>query len=308
MAVITAGWRHDEQELGTLRRDLGDRLVLLPLYSWFDSLCVADGALAKAYKARQQKIIDYKGAYRDQLAHTMAAVAAMQHRVDHDAALYTPELNFTHQVLRALDARALSRLNEFRAEASITAAPWNRPEVRAHHERAAEILSQVDAVLIAGGHVGVLRNRMFFYGLDVLLPRLLARGGAVLGWSAGAMTLCDQIFLFYDDPPEGEGHAEILDSGLDIVHGLRVFPHAQRRLRLADSNRMKRLADRLRPATVLSLEPGAWIEHTPSTGWVDRSLPGTATVYGPDGQPTKPTDAFPFATPRTTVGERKVIP
>jgi hypothetical protein len=308
VAVVTAGWRHDEQELDALRRDLGDRLVLLPLYRWFDSLCLADGALAQAYKARQQRIIDYKGAYRAQLTHTMAAVAAMQHRVDHDEATYAPELQFTHHALRALDARALNRLNEIRAEASATAAPWNRPEVRAHHEKAAKILSEVDAVLIAGGHVGVLRNRMFFYGLDVLLPRLLARGGAVLAWSAGAMSLCDQIFLFYDDPPEGEGNAEVLDSGIDLVQGLRIFPHARRRLRLDDSDRMKRLADRLRPATLLTLEPGAWIEHTPSTGWVDLSLPGTASIYGPDGRPTAPSGAFPLASPRTTVGKRKVVP
>lgn len=308
VAVISAGWRYDEDELDALRRDLGDRLEPLPLYGWFDALCLSDRGLARAYSSRQQRIIDFKGAYRDQLAHTMASVATMQGRAERDAELYTPELHFTHRLLRELDTRALSRLNELRAADPTTSKPWDHPEVRAHHDHAAEVLSRVDAVLITGGHVGVLRNRMFFFGLDVLLPRFLARGGAVVGWSAGAMALCDQIYLFYDDPPEGEGNAEILDSGVDLVSGVRIFPHARRRLRLDDRGRMKRLADRLDPAVLLTMEPGAWIDHTPADGWVDRSLPGTAAVYTTEGTAMAPADAFPFSEPRLAVGERTVIP
>ncbi|MBO86903.1 MAG: hypothetical protein CL927_16260, partial [Deltaproteobacteria bacterium] len=115
LAVITAGWRHDEAELEPLRRDLGDRLTLLPLYSWFDKHCQDDRQLGEAYSSRQQKIIEYKAAYRDQLKHTMAAVAVMQHRAHHNPALCGPELQFTHEALRALDARALHRVNEIRA-------------------------------------------------------------------------------------------------------------------------------------------------------------------------------------------------
>jgi len=308
VAVISAGWRHDEHELDALRRDLGDRLVHLPLYRWFDALCLRDRSLAAAYTARQQGIIDYKAAYRDQLGHIMAAVAAMQTRAERRPELYEPELRFTHRALRALDARALHRLNALRAADPTTSNPWDHPEVRAHHDEAARVLERVDAVIIAGGHVGVLRNRLFFFGLDVLLPHVLARGAAVVAWSAGAMALCDQIYLFYDDPPEGEGHAEVLDTGLDLISGLRLFPHARLRLRLDDPRRMGRLADRLRPATVLALEAGAWLEHTAQTGWVDRSLPDTARVIRPDGSACPPAEAFPFAAPRTHVGERTVIP
>ena len=38
LAVITAGWRHDEIDISALRRDIKNPLYLLPLYSWFDLL------------------------------------------------------------------------------------------------------------------------------------------------------------------------------------------------------------------------------------------------------------------------------
>jgi hypothetical protein len=308
LAVITAGWRYDEAELDTLQRDLGMRLTPLPLYAWFEELCAKDPALARAYSQRQQQIIAYKSAYRDQLKHTMAAVAAMQRRVEHDEPLYGPELQFTHEALRALDARAVHRVNSIRASAPPTSKPWDLPLVRAHHDQIAEVLDRVDAVLIAGGHVGVLRNRLFFFGLDVLLPRALANGTAVFAWSAGAMALAEHIFLFYDDPPEGEGHAEVLDSGLNLVPGLRIFPHAQRRLRTDDAERMTRLVDRLRPSRLLTLEAGAWLEHTDAHGWMDRSEPGSASIWEPTGRAAPPASAFPLAAPRLDPGVRTVVP
>lgn len=308
VAVITAGWRHDEAELEALERDLGARVTLLPLYQWFDDLCLADPTLASAYSARQQRIIDYKAAYRMQLVHTMEAVAAMQAGTEHDPELFGPELHFTHQALRALDARALQRVNEIRAADPITSHPWDHAGVRRHHDEAATILGRVDAVLIAGGHVGVLRNRLYFFGLDVQLPRALAGGCGVFAWSAGAMALTEQIVLFYDDPPEGQGHAELLDSGLGLVPGLRVFPHAQQRLRTGSPARMARLAERLRPATVVTLEPGAWIEHTEAHGWQDRSLPGTATTWSTTGVGHAAADGLSLPPPRTDVGARTVVP
>ncbi len=308
VAVISAGWRHDESELEALVRDVGDRVTPIPLYAWFDALCLKDPLLARAYSARQQKIIDYKAAYRDQLIHTMAAVAALQARVVHDPDLYGPELRFTHQALRALDARAILRANAIRAAHPKTARPWDHPEVRALHDKAAAILDRVDAVLIAGGHVGVLRNRLFFFGFDVLLPRLLARGGALVAWSAGAMALTEQIYLFYDTPPEGEGHAEVLDSGLGIVEGACVFPHAHQRLLLDDRERMCRLVNRLRPAKVLTMEPGAWLQHTAEEGWTDHSVPGTAEFWTADGTSKPANLAFPLPAPKTVVGDRTVVP
>lgn len=308
VAVITAGWRHDESELETLRRDLGDRLTPLPLYAWFDGHCQRDPLLSEAYSRRQQLIVDYKAAYRDQLKHTMAAVAAMQRRVAYNPALYGPELRFTHEALRAIDTRALHRANEIRASVPETATPWDLPAVRAHHDQLSEVLHRADAVIIAGGHVAVLRNRMFFFGLDVLLPRVLASGTGIFAWSAGAMALTEQIYLFYDEPPEGEGHAEVLDSGLGLVHGLGIFPHASQRLRTRNVDRMGRLAQRLRPSRLLTLEAGAWLQHTADQGWADHSDPESAQVWSAEGTAAPVASAFPLPSPRLEPGQRRVVP
>ena len=46
LAIITAGWRHDEAELDALQRDLGVPRVHLPLYRWFDELALTNPDLA----------------------------------------------------------------------------------------------------------------------------------------------------------------------------------------------------------------------------------------------------------------------
>lgn len=283
VAVVSAGWRHDEAELGAMARDLGDRLRPLPLYRWFDEISLTDDVLAEAYSRRQAAIIDYKDAYRDQLDHMMAAVAAMQDRTERNPALYGPELAFTHEALRALDRRALQRVQALRASFPATAKPWEHKDVRARHEEAKAVLSGCSALLIAGGHVGVLRNRLFFFGLEVLTRAFLDDGGAVVAWSAGAMTLAERIYLFYDDPPRGEGHPEVFDTGMGIVPDLVCFPHASTRLRTSDPRRIARLASRIAPARALTLDAGAWLEHTDASGWRNKSLPGSAHHFTSDG-------------------------
>jgi peptidase E len=262
LAVITGGWRHDEDELEALQRDLGaSRIVHLPIYQWFDEVHAAEPVLAKAYNARQQKIRLYKQAYKTQLAATMNAVADLQDLVVKDPALFQSELEFTLQALRAIDARTVERVNEIRNEFPAATCPWEYPEARERHARIKDSLAECDALLIAGGHVGVLRNRMYFLGMDLLLGPFVERGGLVAAWSAGAMTLADRILLFYDDPPDGRGEAEILDSGLRLTPGVIWLPHGKRRLRHEDTARMARLAFRLAPHQAVAMENGAWVEH-----------------------------------------------
>ena len=68
------------------------------------------------------------------------------------------------------------------------------------------------------------------------------------------MTLCDQIILYYDDPPEGEGIAEVLDTGFSIIPNSIFFPHAQQRLHLNDQQRVSALAQRFYEYECLTLE------------------------------------------------------
>ena len=306
VGLITCGWRHEEDELEPLLRDLGAmdlRVVHLPLYRWFDELMEKESVLSTAYQARQREIVGWKAGYREQLGCAMHAVGKMQARARQQPGLFAEDLDWTVDVLRTLDARALQRLAELRAAHPACARPWDFPTVRSHHARVKDVFAHVDIVLIAGGHVGVLRNRLEFFGVDVLLRRYLGRGGSVVAWSAGAMVLGERIYLYYDDPPEGEADAELFDAGFGIIPGAVLMPHARRRLRFNDGDRMARFARRLGRRQGITLENGARLDWRDDS-WMDRSRPDSSWRLSTDGPPV-PLDivATPLAAP---VGE--VVP
>ena len=158
---------------------------------------------------------------------------------------------------------------------------WRLDAVRPYHDAIRERLDRCGSLAIAGGHVAVLLNRLRFFGLDVLIPDLLDRGGVVAGWSAGAMVLCDRVVLFYDDPPEGPSEPEILDRGLGLIDSRLVFPHARRRLRLDNPERLRLLEARF--GRCIGLDNGAWVRLYDG-GFEDRSEPGTCTVLSPTAE------------------------
>ena len=67
LAVINAGWRHDEDDLHALARDLQRPLLHLPLYRWFDELGQREPELSGLHRQRQKAIKAYKKVYRIQL-------------------------------------------------------------------------------------------------------------------------------------------------------------------------------------------------------------------------------------------------
>ncbi len=303
VAVITAGWRHEEDELGALLRDLGARdlnVVHLPLYTWFDRILRREPVLEQDYRARQREIVAWKAGHREQLTFAMQSVRRMEERAAREPARFADDLRWTLGALHALDRRVIERLDAIRAAYPICARPWDFPRVRDRHAHVKDVLAHVDAVLIAGGHVGVLRNRMEFFGVDVLLRRYLRGGGRLVAWSAGAMVLGDRIFLYYDDPPEGTADAELFDRGFGIVPGTVFLPHAHRRLRFGDEARMARFARRLAPDLAITIENGARLDHVDGV-WHDRSRPGSLGRLCVDGPPGG-CDAT--ALPAPDVGER----
>ena len=54
LAVVSAGWRHEESELRPMARDLRRPLSLLPLYLWFDELGQKEPELSKEHSERQK--------------------------------------------------------------------------------------------------------------------------------------------------------------------------------------------------------------------------------------------------------------
>ena len=284
VVAITAGWRHDEGETEALFTDLGGAAVHLPLYAWFEEIQGAAPELARVYRARQAHIGRIKELYQQRLKPAMDTVRAMAAAAREEPAVAEPELEDALAAVRSLDAHFLARADAVHARFEDRLRALVTPLVAQRRAEAASAVAGARAVMIAGGHVAVLRNRLIFFDLDRALPAAQARGVPIVAWSAGAMALSERIVLFYDDPPDGSADPEVFDRGLGLARGLVLLPHARRRLRLGDAERVSLLARRFAPHPCVGLENGAWLERHPGastpgrTGWVRRGDVGAALV------------------------------
>jgi hypothetical protein len=207
--------------------------------------------------------------YRARLGSTLEGLAAVEGVREVESALQDAAVVAGLVAVRQVDADFQALIDGIRADEPELDRAWELPQVARWADELTDTMAACETLCIAGGHVAVLRNRMDFFGLPGRLQGHLERGGHVVGWSAGAMLLTEQIVLYYDDPPEGPTDAEVLDRGLGLVPGLVLFPHSRLRLRIADRPRLARLTRRLAPRHCLGLEPGAWLAPE-GTGWVSR--------------------------------------
>ena len=141
-----------------------------------------------------------------------------------------------------------------------------------HREALRRILQQSAALVVAGGHVGVLVQLLHLFHVAPHLPP------TVVAWSAGAMALTDRVVLFHDLAAQGAAHDEVYDEGLGLVPAAVLLPHARRRLRTDDPLRMAVLARRFAPARCVVLDDGVRLDLA-----ADGSLPAGARVVRSDG-------------------------
>ena len=283
LVVINAGERHDEGETEAIAAAARREVTLLPLYQWFEELQPQEPDLFASYAERQERIQRYKELVRVRLRFALDAARTLWGRLPEDPEFGRVELDRAIEVVRRVDAGAVETLDDLREKYPLVVHRRERSRVAEACARAREVLLGAGAVVVAGGHVGVLRNRLYFFGLDHWLKETLAAGIPLLGWGAGAMCLTQRIVLFYDDPPEGPSEAEVLDTGLGLVPRVVLFPHARRRLRLDHPDRVAALASRFAPQACLGLESGAWLERRRGR-WVNRGPADSAFVLQADGQ------------------------
>lgn len=282
VVVLAAGWRTDETDDEPLRRHLGNDVAVLPLYTWFEVVIRELPELRNAYRARQDELAQLRRLHRMRL-HPGLAVVEQLLAAPRDA-LTAEHLELALDDLRRIDAQLVdhaARIFDAHARAS---AEWEaQPVVSRLRERAADAMRQARAVVITGGHVAVLLNRLQFFGLEPALRDVHATGRPIVAWSAGSMVLTERIVLYYDDPPDGPAFPEVLDRGLGLVKEVVLLPHARQRLRLDDPRRVALLATRFAPATCLGLENGAWLDRRDGA-WVNRGASGTAVLLDPSGE------------------------
>ncbi len=283
LLLVSAGWRFAEHEQPDALARLGIEAVHLPLYRWFADIRAASPALDTAYAARQQRIREAKRLYQARLRHALEALAELADDLADDPALVQPEYDHALAHVRALDARYLETTAAIHVAYPEVARPWEHPAARGRYDEIRGLLQGARALLVAGGHVGVLLTRLRFFGLGDLIPEAIAGGTHVVAWSAGAMALSERVVLFYDDPPEGPVAPEVFDRGLGVLPRAVFLPHARRRLRVEDVPRVRRLAARFGPSPCVGLEMGAHLVHDEGL-WSSRGDRRAALLLATDGR------------------------
>lgn len=270
LALVSAGWRYDEARDELLRAALPNEVRNLRLYDRFRMLERDEPELIARYTAKQDALRKVKLRYRLWLRTSLGIAATLlEDNPDRECPWFKNAIRNLHEADELFLAEASLLHEAFETEAR----PGDNRRVRKEREAVREEIDGCAALCIAGGHIGVLRNRCFFFDLG---PTLKQR--PLYAWSAGAMLLTERILLFHDHTGYGPGTAEFLDHGFGLLRNTIFLPHAQERLRLNDTVNLSVLASRLAPRTVMGLENGALFEDGHFRG-----TDGSAFTLRPDG-------------------------
>lgn len=269
IATVTAGWEEREGEDQELHEHLQGRSVNLRLYERSDAAVREDHELRMGVRWRTERLREVQELYRIRVAHALEAARELFRREPraNGADLLAAERAGAIEALRTLDAEHERLVGRIRDEFVDRWRPRERPAVVRQRAEVERLLADVPVVCVAGGHVAILLDVLRLFDFPALLG---AR--ALVAWSAGAMALSERVVLFHDSPPQGQGSAEVLETGLGVVRGLLPLPHAHHRLKLDDARRVAMFALRFRPLLCIPLDPGARVSWDGLT-W--RGLGGT---------------------------------
>jgi hypothetical protein len=254
LCTITAGWEEREAEDEELNAALGCPVTNLRLFARAERVFRAHPGLLEAVQRHHDRLRKTQEIYRLRLDHAMGAVRALV-RHEGDEALLEPQRISALDAVRTLDREHLDRKADaqraFEAEIGLERYDTLRRERQEVHD----LLKRGQAVVIPGGHVAVLRNRLWLFDVASAL-----RDRVVITWSAGAMIFSEVIVLFHDDPAQGQGAAEVFERGVGFHEGIVPLPHAHRRLQLQDATRVSLLARRFAPLQCVVLHDGCRLD------------------------------------------------
>ncbi|MDX1460799.1 MAG: Type 1 glutamine amidotransferase-like domain-containing protein, partial [Xanthomonadales bacterium] len=237
-------------DLGHVEREVGRGLRDLHLYRRAEQVFSGDPSLVEAYRARQDRLIRLQRLYRQRLRQLVSAAIDL-YALQGEPALLTPERRHAISQLRSLDAHHVARVRAIHAEFEADFDPVINPLLARHVAEISSILDGCAGLLITGGNVAVLLNRMRLFGIGSRLDSI-----PVVGWSAGAMVLTERIVLFHDKLPRRRRDAEILSPGFGLLPGWVFLPDAAHRLDHDDVLALDVMARRFQPARCVLLDNG----------------------------------------------------
>lgn len=279
VATVTAGWEERERDDADLDQDLGGKSRNLALFPRAEDVFRHDKELRRAMYRRYDQMNEQAAFYRAQLAPLMATLRELEQRIAAGDAHLEPERENCVRLVTQLDEHRMRRVDEFDAEVFVALRLAERRDIARHRTEIARILDGVGALLVAGGHVGILLNRLRLFGVLEL-----ARDLPVIAWSGGAMVMTERVVLFHDRPPVGEGNPEVHVRGLGLARGVVALPNASRRLDLSDHARLGAFSARFSGVPCLALDPGAWVAGDvahPVAEWRDSHAVVELTSGGP---------------------------
>ena len=250
IAVVTAGWQEREGEDEELDKYLGGRSLDLELYRRADQVFREDPEFREAHREMQRKLREVEGFYDLRLSYVVGSVRRLLKAEGHEE-LLRPEQEHAIEQLRELDAWHMKRILDIRGAFETALKPVEREPIAREREEIRTILKDAPALVITGGHVAVLLNRLRLFGM-----KELARHKTIVAWSAGAMVLTERVVLFHDHPPQGPGNAEVMEEGLGLCPRLVALPDGKKRLDLSEEDGVASFASRFLPDNCIVMADG----------------------------------------------------
>lgn len=253
VGLIAAGWEEDEFEDEWVRQRVHQPVINSQLYELADQMFVEDPEVIQLLRGRQDELRRLRWINEPQMARLLANARALLVRQasgeDVDAFL---ALAFDQ--VRELDERYLEEVQKTIGIYDERIGPDARPSISTYRQRVLGRLNECRCLLIAGGHVGVLLNRLNLSRLlrDVDLP--------VIAWGGGTMALASKVVFFHQRLPHESDDAELSRRGLGKFDSLLPFPNAVERLRLDDPLEVALLANRFRDDVCLAMGESSEME------------------------------------------------
>ena len=280
IGMITAGWETDEREDHALRQAIDGEVINLNLFQRTEHLFQKDPELIGRLQDRQDELRHVRDVYNERLKQLCKSARRLFHRND-------PLIDFHEErqqavdMIRQLDRQHFQHATRIIEKYELELQIGDRPLVREHRDQLADILNGCGILLISGGHVAIIVNRLRIFGIFERTPDI-----PIIAWSGGAMALAEQIVFFHDSLPQGLNDAEVLRPGMGVYQSILPLPDARHRLKLDDPVRVELFSRRFQDFqcvvfdqnTLLQRHQRQWRDYTDG-GAVGMGCEGTLVHF-----------------------------
>jgi hypothetical protein len=264
VALITAGWETDEQEDYEIRQAIDCEVINLKLFARTEKLFEDDPELIQQLQHRQDELRLVRDVYNERLMHQTNATRWLFHH-------HAPEIDLNEEresaiaMMRLLDNQHFGHASRIIDRYEVRLQTHARHLVAEHRRELAEILGRCGLLLIAGGHVAIIINRLSIFGILELTPQI-----PIIAWSGGAMALAERVVVFHDSLPQSLKDAEVLRPGMGVFDRVLPLPDARNRLETTNRIRVEMFARRFLQYqsvifdehTMLQRNQGKWRDYT----------------------------------------------